>query len=166
MYSSVCLHRRRIQNRTKICTVPSVYTEDEFRTVLKCVQFRLFTPKTNSEPYQNLHSSVCLHRRRIQNRTKMCTVPSVYTEDEFRTVPKFAQFRLFTPKTNSEPYQNLYSSVCLHRRRIQNRTNTSSSCLHGGIVQISVWFRIRPIEDLGGNLTRISPIAIQMLGPT
>ena len=41
------------------------------------------------------------------------TVPS-----EFRTIAKFARFRLFTPKTNSEPYQNLhvspvYTTKCL-----------------------------------------------------
>ena len=90
----------RIQNRTKICTVPPVYTEDEFRIVPKFAHFHLFTQKTNS------------------NRTKTCTVPPVYTEDEFKPyqylhgsaclhwrqiqiVPKFAQFHLFTQKTNS-----------------------------------------------------------------
>ena len=194
----------RIQNRTKICTVPPVYTEDEFRIVPKFAHFHLFTQKTNSnrkkicavppvytvdefKPYQNLHSSACLYGRRIQtvpkfarfhlftlktnsNRTKTCTVPPVYTEDEFKpyqnlhsstclhwrwiqTVPIFARFRLFTLKTNSnrtkictvplltqktnsnrtkictvppvytedefKPYQNLHSSTCLHRRRIQ-----------------------------------------------
>ena len=31
--------------------------------------------KTNSEPYQNLHSPACFHGRRIQNCTKTCTVP-------------------------------------------------------------------------------------------
>ena len=142
----------RIQNRTKIWTVPPVYTEDEFRILPKFAQFHLFTQKTNSnrkkncavppvytedefKPYQNVHSSACLYGRRIQtvpkfaqfhlftlktnsNRTKTCTVPPVYTEDEFKPyqylhgsaclhwrqiqiVPKFAQFHLFTQKTNS-----------------------------------------------------------------
>ena len=154
-----CLHRRRIQNRTKICTISPVYTakmnsepyqnlhdfaclhrKDEFRTVPKFARFRLFTPqrqiqsrtktctilpvysaKTNSELYQNLHDFACLQRK-----------------DEFRAVPKFARFRLFTAqrriqsrtkictispvytaKTNSEPYQNLHGFACL--RRIQSR---------------------------------------------
>ena len=125
----------RIQNRTKICTVPPVYTEDEFRIVPKFAHFHLFTQKTNSnrkkicavppvytvdefKPYQNLHSSACLYGRRIQtvpkfarfhlftlktnsNRTKTCTVPPVYTEDEFK------------------PYQYLHGSACLHWRQIQ-----------------------------------------------
>ena len=68
----------------------------------------LFTQKTNSEPYQNVHGSVCLHRSRIRNRTKIGMVHlftqrrirrnrtkigmvlPVYTEEEFRTVLQFA----------------------------------------------------------------------------
>ena len=78
--------------------------------------------RANWEPYQNLHCSTCSHERWLQNRTKICMAPSVYMKDEFRTVPKFAWLRLFTWKTNSEPYQNFHVSVCLHERWIQDRT--------------------------------------------
>ena len=80
----------------------------ELRTVPKFTLFHLFAWKMTSEPYQNLHGSVCLHERWIQNCTKICMAPSVYMKDEFRTVPKFSRFCLFTWKTNSEPYQNLH----------------------------------------------------------
>ena len=43
-----------------------------------------------------------MHGRRIQNRTKICKVLPVYTEDEFRTVPKFTWFLLFTPEYEFE----------------------------------------------------------------
>ena len=100
------IYTERIQNRTEISTFLSVYTKEEFRTVPKFARFCLFTRKKNLEPYQNLHVSVCLHERRIQNRTKICTFLSVYTKEEFRTVPKFTRFCLFTRKKNSEPYRN------------------------------------------------------------
>ena len=67
----------RLRNRTKICTVPPVYTElDDFGTGPKFVRFH------------------CLHGTgRLRNRTKICRVPPVYTElDDFGTVPKFVRF--------------------------------------------------------------------------
>ena len=97
------------------CYKPAVYmATDEFGAVPKFAWFCPLTRKTNSEPYQSLHGSACLHERRIRNRTKIYMVLPVNRKDEFGTVPKFAWFCLFTRKTNSEPYQNLHGFPLLH----------------------------------------------------